>query len=32
MAVISFDPRKIMQINTLLGYVEELEICEEYLN
>lgn len=32
MAVISFDPKKTMHINTLLGCVKELETCGEYLN
>lgn len=33
MTVLSFGPKTTMQINTLLGYVEELDICtDQYLN
>lgn len=32
MAVISFDPKKTVHMNTLLGCVKELEICGGYLN
>lgn len=32
MAAISFDPKKTMHINALLGCVKDLEVCGEYLN
>lgn len=32
MAAISFDPKKTMHINALLGCVKDLEVCREYLN